>query len=149
MRRVEPASAPITPPYGRVIRPETVLTPLTLWSWPPKSTPPWSCAAVPCKVIGFVSSKPPTSWRAVPRAAEVGAMEIAPVPAERALPRRTTPPLMVRPPVQPALAEGRTRTPAPCLTRLLPAAERTKALETVRVWPSWTPSEFAAALRLN
>ena len=93
--------------------------------------------------------RPPTSWRAVPRAAEVGAMEIGPVPAPRAFRRRTTPPLMLRPPVQPALATGRTSVPAPFLARTLPAAEKTNGFAIVSVLPRETSSALVAALRLS
>ena len=149
MRRVEPASAPMTAPNGREIRPETVLTPERLCSWPPKLTPPWGWLPVPWRLMALLRSKPPASCRAVPRAVEPGAMVIGPVPAARASPRRTTPALMVRPPVQPGLATGRTSRPEPCLARALVEASKTNGVETVRAPPSCTPSELVAAFRLK
>ena len=104
---------------------------------------------MPWRVIALVSSKPPASCRAVPRAAEPGEIEIGPVPAASASPRRTTPELIVRPPVQPPFAVGRTRRPGPFFARTLVAAENTNGEETVRAPPSCTPRELVAAFRLR
>ena len=98
--------------------------------------------------MALVSSKPPAIWRAVPRALLVGEIEIGPVPAERALLRRTTPELMVRPPVQPELAEERMSLPAPFLVRAFVRAEKANGFATVRVLPPVTLSALLAALRL-
>ena len=82
----------------------------------------------------------PANCNAAPRAAALGATVIcpAPVPAAALTPSRIAPALILRGPVQVALAAFRTSTPLSFLLSVFPTAERVNGAVNVRVRPCTT-----------